>query len=164
MLLHRAMWRYAYELEKGGSKVVELCDVACSRKETDCQVPNLPLPIDWALKRSFTRKTRFNSAQKDYLQKKFEIGEKTGRKLDPVSVSQEMRIEKYSNGNRFFSSGEFLTGQQIQSFFFQNGFRTKCWYYDWRRRNRFPESLRRKKPYVDKLQDLVKSCTFSVIC
>ena len=38
-LLDRAMLRYAYELEKGGSKVVELCDVACSRKETDYQVP-----------------------------------------------------------------------------------------------------------------------------
>lgn len=119
-LLDRAMLRYAYELEKGGSKVVELCDVACARKETDCQVPNLPLPIGWALKWSFTRKTRFNSAQKDYLQKKFEIGEKTGRKLDPVTVSQD------SNGNRLFASSEFLTGQQIQSIFFQNGFQTKC--------------------------------------
>ena len=101
-LLDRAMLRYAYELEKGGSKVVELCDVACARKETDCQVPNLPIPIGWALKRSFTRKTRFNSAQKDYLQKKFEIGEKTGRKLDPVTVSQD------SNGNRLFASSEFF--------------------------------------------------------
>ena len=66
-LLDRAMLRYAYELEKGGSKVVELCDVACSRKETNCQVPILPLPIGWALKSSFTQKTRFNSTQKDYL-------------------------------------------------------------------------------------------------
>jgi len=71
------MLRYAYELEKGASKVVELCDVACSRKETDCQIPNLPLPRPWALKRSFTRKTRLNSTHKDYLQKKFEIGERT---------------------------------------------------------------------------------------
>lgn len=117
-LLDRAMLRYACELEKGGSKVVELCDVACARKETDCQVPNLPIPIGWALKRSFTRKTRFNSAQKDYPQKKFEIGEKTGRRLDPVTVSQEMRIAKDSNGNRLFASSEFLTGQQIQSIFF----------------------------------------------
>lgn len=28
-----------------------------------------------------------------------------------------MRIAKDSNGNRLFSSSEFLTGQQIQSFF-----------------------------------------------
>ena len=112
-LLDRAMLRYTYELENGGSKVIELCDVACSRKETDCQFPNLPLTMGWAVKSSFTRKTRFNSTQKDYLQKKFEIGEKTGRKLDPVTVSQEMRIAKDSNGNSFFSSSEFLTGQQI---------------------------------------------------
>ena len=118
-LLDRAMLRYAYKLEKGGSKVEELCDVACSRKETHCKVSNLPLPMGWALKSSFTRKTRFNSAQKDYLEKKFEIGEKTARKLDPVTVSQEMRIAKDSNGNCLFSSSEFLTGQQIQSFFSQ---------------------------------------------
>ena len=110
-LLDRAMLKYAYELEKGGSKVEELCDVACSRKETDSQVPNRPLPMYWALKSSFTRKTRFNSTQKDYLQKKFEIGEKSGRKLDPVTVSQEMQIAKDSSGNRLFSSSEFLTWQ-----------------------------------------------------
>ena len=93
-LLDRAMLKYAYELEKGGSRVEELCDVACSRKETDSQVLNRPLLMGWALKSSFTRKTRFNSTQKDYLQKKFEIGEKSGRKLDLVTVSQEMQIAK----------------------------------------------------------------------
>ena len=71
------------------------------------------------LKSSFTRKTRFNSTQKDYLQKKFEIGEKTGRKPDPVTVSQEMRIAKDPNGNRLSSSSEFLNAQKIQSFFFR---------------------------------------------
>lgn len=224
-LLDRAMLKYAYELEKGGSKVEELCDVACSRKETDSQVPNRPLPMGWALKSSFTRKTRFNSTQKDYLQKKFEIGEKSGRKLDPVTVSQEMQIAKDSSGNRLFSSSEFLTGQQIQSFFSRMASKRSvdivneeedeeeenCAHqevalsemrqdvvslvglqhpimYD---TNNICElassskltatfsvsvlrdiclsldidvsgiSVRRKKPYVDKLQDLVKSCTCS---
>ena len=224
-LLDRAKLKYAYELEKGGSKVEELCDVACSRKETDSQVPNRPLPMGWALKSSFTRKTRFNSTQKDYLQKKFEIGEKSGRKLDPVTVSQEMQIAKDSSGNRLFSSSEFLTGQQIQSFFSRMASKRSvdivneeedkeeenCAHqevalsemrqdvvslvglqhpimYD---TNNICElassskltatfsvsvlrdiclsldidvsgiSVRRKKPYVDKLQDLVKSCTSS---
>ena len=113
-LLDRAMLKYAYELEKGGSKVEELCDVACLRKETDSQVPNRPLPMGWALKSSFTQKTRFDSTQKDCLQiKKWEIGEKSGRKLDPVTMSQEMQIAKDSSGNRLFSSSEFLTWQQI---------------------------------------------------
>ena len=218
------MLRYAYELEKGGSKVEELCDVACSRKETDYQVPNRPPLMGWVLKSSFTRKTRFNSTQKDYLQKKFEIGEKSGRKLDPVTVSQEMQIAKDSSGNRLFSSSEFLTGQQIQSFFSRMASKRSvdivneedeeeenCAHqevalsemrqdvvnlvglqhpimYD---TNNICElassskltatfsvsilrdiclsldidvsgiSARRKKPYVDKLQDLVKSCTCS---
>ena len=80
-LLDRAMQRYAYELEKGGSKVEELGDVACLSKDSSCDVQNPPLSIGWALKSSFTRRTRFNSNQKDYLMKKFDIGQKTGRKL-----------------------------------------------------------------------------------
>lgn len=228
-LLDRAMLKYAYEIEKGGSKVVELCDVACPRKETNCQVPNLPLTMGWALKSSFTRKTRFTSTQKDYLQKKFEIGEKTGKKLDPVTVSQEMRIAKDPNGNRLFSSSEFLTEQQIQSFFSrmaskrsvdivteedeedENCARQEVALRKMRQdvvnlvglqhpimydTNNICElassskltatfsvsvlrdiclsldidvsgiTVKRKKPYVDKLQDLVKSCTCSteVIC
>lgn len=116
-LLDRAMLRYAYELEKGGSKVEELGDVACLSKDSSCDVQNPPLSIGWALKSSFTRRTRFNSNQKDYLMKKFDIGQKTGRKLDPVTVSKEMRRAKDSNGNRLFSMNEFLTAQQVQSFF-----------------------------------------------
>ena len=212
-LLDRPVLRYAYELEKGGSKVVELCDVACSRKETDCQVSNLPLTMGWALKSSFTRKTRFNPTQKDNLQKKFEI-----------TVSQEMPMAKDPKGNRLFSRSEFLTGQQIQSFFSRMASKRSvdivteedqedenCAHqevavsemrqdvvnlvglqhpimYDTNNICELASSskltatfsvsvlrdiclsldidvsgitVRRKKPYVDKLQDLVKSCTCS---
>ena len=116
-LLDRAMLRYGYELEKGGSKVAELCDVECWRKESSCNVQIPSLTMGWALKSSSSRQTRFNPAQKDYLKKKFDIGQKTGRKVDPVTVSQEMRVAKNSNGDRLFSSSEFLTGKQIQNFF-----------------------------------------------
>lgn len=116
-LLDRAMVKYAYELEKGGSKVAELCDMAYLSTKASCDVQIPPLSMGWALKSSLTRKTRFNSIQKDYLRKKFDIGQKTGRKLDPVTVSQEMRSSKDSSGNRLFSRSEFLTGQQVQSFF-----------------------------------------------
>lgn len=115
-LLDRAMLRYAYELEKGGSKVEELGDVACLEKDSSCDVQNPPMSMGWALKSSFAGK-RFNSNQKDYLIKKFEIGQTTGRKLDPATVSKEMRTAKDSNGNRLFKFSEFLTTQQIRSFF-----------------------------------------------
>lgn len=43
--------------------------------------------------------------------KKIDIGQKTGRNLDPVSVAQEMRVANYSNGVRLFSKSKFLTNR-----------------------------------------------------
>ena len=54
---------------------------------------------------------------RDYVIKKFEIGEKTGRKLDPGTVAKDMRATKDPNGKSLFNCNEFLTSQQIQSFF-----------------------------------------------
>ncbi|XP_068717225.1 enoyl-CoA delta isomerase 1, mitochondrial-like [Montipora capricornis] len=47
----------------------------------------------------------------------FKIGEETGHKVDPVSVSRAMRKAKNADGARLFSSEEFLTSRQIASFF-----------------------------------------------
>ena len=52
------------------------------------------------------------------LRKKFNIGRDTGRKQDPSTVAKEMRRAKDADGNRLFpSSKDFLTSQQIASFF-----------------------------------------------
>ncbi|XP_063397325.1 uncharacterized protein LOC134681606 [Mytilus trossulus] len=69
----------------------------------------------WALK---TRKppTLFSKEQKLYLDEKFKIGETTGKKEDPITVSQEMRTTKVK-GKRRFKMSEFLTSQQIGSYF-----------------------------------------------
>lgn len=75
------------------------------------------LPMGWALKYSHARSTRFSSKQKEYLIAKFQIGEQTGQKVDPTSVSRVMRTAKDSNGERLFDSTEFLTSQQVASFF-----------------------------------------------
>ncbi|KAK3735997.1 hypothetical protein QZH41_018257 [Actinostola sp. cb2023] len=70
----------------------------------------------WALK--FTRKaTRFNDSQKKYLNEKFGIGQQTGHKLDPANVARDMRFAKGTSGAKHFSLKEFLTAQQIQSYF-----------------------------------------------
>ena len=60
---------------------------------------------------------RFNEKQKSYLLDKFNIGQETGRKMDPEVVAREMRREKDSNGERVFAMAEFLTPQQVSSFF-----------------------------------------------
>ena len=74
------------------------------------------LPQGWALRTTKSSK-RFNERQKSYLNEKFNNGNETGHKLDQVTVSQDMRFAKDQDGNRRFTLNEFLTPQQIQSYF-----------------------------------------------
>ena len=47
----------------------------------------------------------------------FQIRERTGKKAEPTDVLKAMRTAKDSNGERLFSYGDFLTSQQISSYF-----------------------------------------------
>ena len=70
----------------------------------------------WALK--YTKKAyRFNEQQKAYLDAKFAIGQTTGKKLDGDTVAREMRRALGPDGVRLFRVSEFLTSQQISSYF-----------------------------------------------
>jgi len=51
------------------------------------------------------------------LEAKFNLGQSTGRKVDPDFVAKEMRRALDSDGKRLFRPSEFLTVQQITSFF-----------------------------------------------
>jgi len=55
--------------------------------------------------------------QKDHLSSKFFFGESTDQKVDAASVSKSMKTARDSNGSQLFTSSEFLTSQQISSFF-----------------------------------------------
>lgn len=70
----------------------------------------------WGLKEG-RKCARFSKKQKSYLENKFNIGLKSGRKEDPVSVSEEMRSLKTEDGERVFAYEELLTAQQIAGFF-----------------------------------------------
>ena len=50
---------------------------------------------------------RFSSKQKSYIDEKFRIGEETGNRADPEE----------EDGSRKFTSAEFLSSQQIKSYF-----------------------------------------------
>ena len=78
-----------------------------------------PVPQEgWALKE--TKKAYlFNGKQRSYLEAKFSIGQATGRKFDGEIVAKEMRHALGSDGRRLFKSSEFLTVQQITSYFFR---------------------------------------------
>ena len=73
--------------------------------------------MGWVLKSSHARSTRFSTKQIEHLIAKFQIGKQTAQKADPTSVSRVMRTAKDSNGKRLFDSPEFLTSQQVASFF-----------------------------------------------
>ena len=70
----------------------------------------------WALK-DVKKAYRFNETQKSYLEAKFNLGQATGRKLDPNVVAKEMRRALGPDGKRLFKATEFLTVHQITSFF-----------------------------------------------
>ena len=71
----------------------------------------------WALKAT-KKSTRFQEKVKDFLTEKFNEGVETGRKVDPMQVSTEMRHLTDETGNLVFSSQElWKTIRQITSFF-----------------------------------------------
>lgn len=75
-----------------------------------------PLVQGWDLKGT-KKATRFNENQRRYLDNKFQIGQESGHKVDPEKVSRDMRYARKDNGEGRFDVEEFLTAQQIQSYF-----------------------------------------------
>ncbi|XP_078349668.1 uncharacterized protein LOC144634549 [Oculina patagonica] len=76
----------------------------------------IPLPEGWALK-STKKATRFNDAQRSYLEDKFNLGQATGQKQDPNVVARDMRFARKMDGTKRFKSDDYLSAQQIQGFF-----------------------------------------------
>lgn len=70
----------------------------------------------WGIKLE-RKNRRFTENQKSFLIERFNIGVQTGRKEDPENVSLLMRSIKKSDGSRRFVLTEFLSSQQIASFF-----------------------------------------------
>ena len=70
----------------------------------------------WAL-RAAKKYHRFSEKQKEYLDAKFEIGRATGRKMNGELVSKQMRRAQGPDGGRLFVVSEFLSPQQITSYF-----------------------------------------------
>ncbi|XP_062603058.1 uncharacterized protein LOC134264790 [Saccostrea cucullata] len=67
--------------------------------------------LGWALKNK-KRRVVFSQQQKNYMIEKFNVGKRTGSKVDAYTAAEEMRLGGYG-----FTKEEFLTAQQIGSFF-----------------------------------------------
>ena len=122
-LLDRAVLGYADRLQEQFSGIPQIQQV---RKRLNPS--NLPcLAMGWALKSSHVKRTRFTEKQRDYLSSKFLIGQTTGQKADAASVSKSMMTARDNNGQRLFTSAEFLTSQQVSSFFFKTVLKAQTW-------------------------------------
>ena len=109
-LLDKAKKTYHALLQEDTSTAKALEARAVEAKDGFC------LREGWALKTA-KKSARFNDAQKKYLEEKFNLGQETGYKQDPEKVSKDMRLARKVDGSRLFSADEFLSAQQIHSFF-----------------------------------------------
>ena len=105
---------YATKLERGPGVLPEIVDDGASMSvEGDGSV----LPIGWALQSAGVQRKNLTVAQKNYLTEVFQVGERTGQKADPTSISKAMRRVKHSDGSNIFDKFDYLTPLQIAGFF-----------------------------------------------
>ena len=72
--------------------------------------------MGWAL-RKHRKATQFSEKQVEFLVDVFMEGEKTNRKMDPLTVADMMRTATDENGEKRFSTSEYLRHEQIASYF-----------------------------------------------
>ena len=111
-LMDLAKQQYATRLQEGLGPLPSL-QVSSS---VDSSNQGETVKEGWALK-EMKKAYRFNEKQKTYLEAKFNIGQSTGRKLEPDVVAKEMRRARGTDGERLFCGSEFLTPQQVSSYF-----------------------------------------------
>ena len=74
------------------------------------------LQMGWAVSKPRS-KVRFSQKVKEYLTARFTLGERTGRKADPAQVAVDMRNARNEANERIFTRSEWMTKNQVQSFF-----------------------------------------------
>ncbi|KAL9983008.1 hypothetical protein ACROYT_G005129 [Oculina patagonica] len=75
------------------------------------------LQLGWALHKARNQGVRFPDDVKQYLTRKFDLGERTGNKTDPGKVAADMRTARRPDGLRIFDRKDWLTKSQVQVFF-----------------------------------------------
>lgn len=107
----------------------------------------------WAL-RAAKKYYRFSSKQKEYLDEKFEIGNVTGRKLNGEFVARQMRRAQGEDGKRLFNVSEFLSHQQIGSYFSRSAAKFKGTPIDENDRDAYEEEINFATVRISALQNI----------
>ena len=86
--------------------------------------------MGWALAKARSGSSQFSVKVKDYLTKKFDIGEKTGQKVSVEQVAKDMRNAKTHDNQWLFGREDWLTKLQVQGFFSRLAYarRKQGWY------------------------------------
>ena len=72
--------------------------------------------MGWALNAPAS-KSRFPDCVRIYLKANFDLGERTGEKADSLQPALDMRNARNENGDRLFQRDQWLTKNQVKSFF-----------------------------------------------
>lgn len=107
-LADKSKKEYIYQIQSKQTKLIKAATTITSGNTTE-------LKKGWALKKRRTVK-RFSSNQTSFLRDAFIQGENPGHKCDPEEVAAKMRTAR-KNGCRLFSKHEFLSSNQIASYF-----------------------------------------------
>lgn len=109
-LLDQAKKLYSEKLNQGTSTqpTMQSTTVMTDTPSTLCQ--------GWALRQS-KKASRFSDNQRSYLDEKFDIGVTSGIKADPAQVARDLRHARNDSGDQRFKIDEFLSPQQIKSYF-----------------------------------------------
>ena len=85
----------------------------CSQNETSV----FAAKMGWVLPKTRSGSSQFSEKVKDYLTKKFDLGEKTGQKATAEQVAKDMRNARTLDNQKLFGRDEWLTKAQVQGFF-----------------------------------------------
>lgn len=107
-LADKSKKEYIYQIQSKQAKLIKAATTITSGSTTK-------LKKGWALKKRRAVK-RFSSNQTSFLRDAFIQGENPGHKCDPEEVAAKMRTAR-KNGCRLFSKHEFLSSNQIASYF-----------------------------------------------
>ena len=89
-------------------------------------VTSSSLPMGWALQKPKAGGTRYSSQVKEYLKARFDAGEESGGKADPLQVAIGKRNARNKDNVRLFSREEWLLRNQIQAYFSRLFFKEKA--------------------------------------
>lgn len=101
---------------RGEYSLPEVKELYSSSLQDHHERVQVPVEKGWALPPK-VKSSKFSDKQTKYLNKIFDDGARTGKKINPKKVEQQMRNEKTQSGNRRFLPGERLRERQIASYF-----------------------------------------------